>query len=868
MNKVNVEIDSKVNEIFAKTIVTQKFKNESENPIELKIYFFKNDNLVFSSFSAKIGDSITVKSKVIKKEKAETKYTDSIASGNTAIYVMEDPENSQKLIINMGNIPANEEVIFISEYLQYVETSKSYEFEMFRNLPIFKGKSEIYQNQSLEGEKEIMMEELKINEENYLNEDKNNYLISYKICNLPSFSEYNRHNYIPSSKIYFELDLNQNLYEPLIYCQKSLLNNNELNYIINYSNKMKISNKDSMIIKPALFIFLIDQSGSMSGSEIKIASEGLKLFLQSLPPKSYYQIIGFGSSYKAYDEMPKAYIQQNISQSMTIINNLKADLGGTDIYTPLKYVYDSHEVHDKINLPRNIFLLTDGEIDNKKQTLDLIYKNSSKYSIYSIGIGRNYDKDLIKNAGIIGKGGYNFCEDLGQINTIIVNEINKSISSFYSNINIKTSLDSENMVNNSIPNLMRDNENINLNFIINNKENNNKINFEINYLENEEKIEKKYEIIPNYLEEGDELSKLIINNYLNNNNLDNENEVKMALKYQILRKNTSLFAEIELSNKAMGKMKEELIGNEENIEKGRRMVEAERKMLEEEGRKRMEEERRRMYEYRRRREEEEYRRRREEEEYIRRREEEEYRRRREEEEYRRRREEEEYRRRREEGGRNRSDAGLPRRNEIEILARRVINGEFGNSQERRFRLGPLFVPVQNRINEILGISKRYNMNNNSLNNNMGKSEKNNMKINNEMPIQNMNNSINCNNNKSISSKLNENPMNNIKEEEKIKTLDLQTKEDIMKIIRTQDFVNGFWEINEYTEIIKEKYKKEYNLLKSKNINDKVAITILIIYFINKEHPELFEEFLMIIRKAKLFIINETKDSYENIIKDI
>ena len=30
---------------------------------------------------------------------------------------MEDPENSQKLIINMGNIPADEKVIFISEYL-------------------------------------------------------------------------------------------------------------------------------------------------------------------------------------------------------------------------------------------------------------------------------------------------------------------------------------------------------------------------------------------------------------------------------------------------------------------------------------------------------------------------------------------------------------------------------------------------------------------------------------------------------------------------------------------------------------------------------------------------------------------------------
>ena len=91
MNKVYVEIDSHVNELFSKTKVTQKLKNESQNPIELKIYIDKNDNIIFSSFNAKIGDSITVQSKVIKKEKAEIKYVDSISSGNAAIFVSEDP---------------------------------------------------------------------------------------------------------------------------------------------------------------------------------------------------------------------------------------------------------------------------------------------------------------------------------------------------------------------------------------------------------------------------------------------------------------------------------------------------------------------------------------------------------------------------------------------------------------------------------------------------------------------------------------------------------------------------------------------------------------------------------------------------------
>ena len=48
--------------------------------------------------------------------------------------------------------------------------------------------------------------------------------------------------------------------------------------------------------------------------------------------------------------------------------------------------------------------MTDGEIDDKSDTLSIIEKNNNKFSIYSIGIGNDFDEDLIKNAGIIGKG--------------------------------------------------------------------------------------------------------------------------------------------------------------------------------------------------------------------------------------------------------------------------------------------------------------------------------------------------------------------------------------------------------------------------------------------------------------------------------
>jgi len=77
--------------------------------------------------------------------------------------------------------------------------------------------------------------------------------------------------------------------------------------------------------------------------------------MQSLPEGSYFQIIGFGSHYKKYDEQPKEYNKENIDTALKKIEKLKADLGGTDIYEPLKNIFDSYKIYEKINLTKNIF---------------------------------------------------------------------------------------------------------------------------------------------------------------------------------------------------------------------------------------------------------------------------------------------------------------------------------------------------------------------------------------------------------------------------------------------------------------------------------------------------------------------------------
>ena len=80
----------------------------------------------------------------------------------------------------MGNIPPKQEIIFISEFIQFIESSDSYEFELFRNLPIFKGNNSLFQNSEIKGiieiktqnkinkiNKKILSEKLKIIEEKY-----------------------------------------------------------------------------------------------------------------------------------------------------------------------------------------------------------------------------------------------------------------------------------------------------------------------------------------------------------------------------------------------------------------------------------------------------------------------------------------------------------------------------------------------------------------------------------------------------------------------------------------------------------------------------------------------------------------------------
>ena len=869
MSQVDVELESKVNEIYVKTTVTQKFTNPEENPLELKISLFKNPDLLFTSFQAKIGNSITVKSKLIKKEKATVKYTDSIASGNAAIFVAETDEN---IIINMGNIPPKEEVIFISEFLHFIKFTDYYEFEIFRNLPIFIGKDDKkYANNKLKENiyiktknkistlsKDINISELKIKEEKYLNEEKNEYYISYEIEKLPIYY-YKKNN---SSKIYFDTIYT----EPKVFLQKSS-KFNEDNYIIQYKHKELESESE---IYPALFIFLIDQSGSMRGSRIEIAKKALELFIQSLPAKSYYQLIGFGSNFVEYDKTPKEYTKENIEKSIKIIQDLKANLNCTDILSPLKNIF-KNKIYDQIDLTKNIFLLTDGDVDDKEGTLNEIESNNSKFRIVSIGIGEDFDEDLIKRSGILGKGGYNYCKDLSVLNSVVAKEINNVNNPWIAEFKLNCDLDNENMIKKTeVPDFIKSNDIINFHYIIPRK-NIDKIKFEIiikidGKKGKREEIKKNYEIISMEFPEGEEFSKLLIKNDLKN--YSEKEKLDKALKYQILYENTSLFSEIELSNQITEEMKTKIIGDEKNnvmeIYKPKENYHSNNYNMNQNlmfmGMDPM-------------------------------------------------------------MSMNMNpmiQMGMNNMNPMNAMSMGMNNMNPMNAMSMGMNnMNPMMSMNMNRMNQMgmmnngmnpLMFNNQMNYNMNQMNNNMNqmmvqmvqeqkrkkeeeqkrkkeeeqkrkkeveekrkKEEEEEERREKEEEEREKKIKILEEKNKKIMEE--KEKERKYEEESNMKKAELERKkseekEKLMKIIKTQDYIDGFWDVNDMTKFIFEKYKKKYDLLKEKNFDDKVAMTILMIYYLKTEHFKLLTELLMIIKKGEVYIKKETKSSYEEIIENI
>ena len=560
-----VNIITHINEIMSQTEVTLYFKNPHSHPIELEMVIPQLGNCTIIKFEM-IKNNKRIVSKLLEKEIAREKYNDTISTGDSSLISYNSNFETK---ICLGNISSGEQVELKLYYFGHIiNKDLSYQANIPIKFPDFiledpKSRNEpedyVYLKRTVKGKIYIntrsKITRLVIGGSKNFTKIERKYGEDKKSAEIDIYKDYFSNKDIPGiilfrtekindDALYYQCDQRKNksyyLLQKTIYkpefdeLQNDLIDEDENK---DYISLVRTKENEEEIASKVCYIFLLDQSGSMEGESIELSCKALLLFLQSLSEDCYFQLVGFGSDFEFFTAKPLEYNKNNIKKLMKTIKNLRADKGGTVLTRPLEAIYNN-KLYNKFEGKTNIILLTDGYVDSKERVLDLIGANSKYFIFHSIGITQ-CDKDLIERAALIGNGYSYYISNLEQLNFTVISLFDNTQNNFYvqCTTNQKCSIEEENKKS------INKNDFFSHGFVlddINMKD----IEFNIKIGEKEIKISfDKDKIIK--LPDGDNLGKLIVDNYLKSSIHKNlETIIKLSKEYNILTDQTAYYAKI------------------------------------------------------------------------------------------------------------------------------------------------------------------------------------------------------------------------------------------------------------------------------------------------------------------------------------
>ena len=184
------------------------------------------------------------------------------------------------------------------------------------------------------------------------------------------------------------------------------------------------------------FVLIIDRSGSMEGASINMAKEAAVFFLKSLSEGSFFNVVSFGSSYSKLFPTSVPVSSPNINQAISLLSTFTADMGGTSILQPLQAVYAES---GNSALPRALYLLTDGEVEDREAVISCIGAHSKQVRVHAFGIGSGVDRSLILQAAEAAKGCAEFILDPADIKKKVISVLKKALLPALSGLQVQWS---------------------------------------------------------------------------------------------------------------------------------------------------------------------------------------------------------------------------------------------------------------------------------------------------------------------------------------------------------------------------------------------------------------------------------------------
>jgi Ca-activated chloride channel family protein len=140
-------------------------------------------------------------------------------------------------------------------------------------------------------------------------------------------------------------------------------------------------------------VFVIDRSGSMGGTSIAEVRNALQLCLRSLSAGCRFNIVSFGSAFETLFPESRLYDDQSMAEAASFVSTLDADMGGTELLPALQFVLQQAPV---AGLARQVLVLTDGEVTNTDEAIDIVRRHAATARFFTFGIGAGASQHLVR----------------------------------------------------------------------------------------------------------------------------------------------------------------------------------------------------------------------------------------------------------------------------------------------------------------------------------------------------------------------------------------------------------------------------------------------------------------------------------------
>lgn len=152
-------------------------------------------------------------------------------------------------------------------------------------------------------------------------------------------------------------------------------------------------------------IFVLDCSGSMDGDSINQAKRALEVCLRALERHARFNVVRFGSTFQSLFPQPRQYEEESMGEALGWLKAVNADLGGTEVLAPLRQVYSGSPAN---GARRSVVLLTDGEVGNEAEVMELVRAGAPATRFFCVGIGAGPNDHLVRGLARAGGGAVAF----------------------------------------------------------------------------------------------------------------------------------------------------------------------------------------------------------------------------------------------------------------------------------------------------------------------------------------------------------------------------------------------------------------------------------------------------------------------------